>query len=111
MRHRRRVTRQAVELGFAAPEVIARRMLRIAAAGATPSARDRQEMTRMGSEKVAAFWESWNAMALESMRIGWRLAFAGPSLWWRVAASGLGPWHRRAVGNATRLRGRRRRRG
>jgi len=111
MTRRRRVARQAIELGFAAPVVVAQRMLRMAAAGASPSVRDRREMMQMGSEKVAAFWESWYAMAFESMRIGWR-ASASPWLWWGVAARGLAPWHRRTVANAARLsRTRRRRRG
>jgi hypothetical protein len=108
---RRRVTRQAIGLSFAAPEVIARRMLRIAAAGANPSAADRREMLLMSSEKVSAFWESWHAMAFEALRTGW-WTWWSPWMWWRMAGRGLGPWHRRASANAVRLRGpRRRRRG
>ena len=78
----------------------------------------------MGDEKLAAFAESWNAMAVQAFRINqalalscWRLswmpwtsrrAFAGAGAQMQDAAlgilgKGLGPIHRRAVANAKRL--------
>ncbi|MGE0799817.1 MAG: polyhydroxyalkanoate granule-associated phasin [Lautropia sp.] len=63
-----RLTRQTAELALAAPQVVAHRLSRIALAGAAPGARDRQEMVRMGAEKVQAFHESWGAMVWEAWR-------------------------------------------
>ena len=114
-----------MELGFATPQVIAHRLMRIAAAGPRPSARDWSELWLMGTEKIDAFSESWNAMLLELFRAN--LAFAlsfGPHLWFprpmtarssraatrhfqRTAlaalAKGVAPVRRRAVANARRL--------
>jgi hypothetical protein len=114
-----------MELGFAVPQVVAHRLMRIAAAGSRPSARDWSEFWLMGAEKIDAFSESWNAMLFELFRAN--LAFAlsfGPSLWFplpltarstrartrhfeRAAlatlAKGVAPIHRRAVANARRL--------
>ena len=117
---------QAAELAFAAPQVIVHRLGRMALAGANPSRRDRREFTRMGSEKSAAFVESWMAMASTAWRMQldfwlscWGLGFspwlgrggrrtvnsladaqrAGAA----ILASGLAPVHRRAVANAKRL--------
>jgi hypothetical protein len=59
---------QAAELAVAVPQVVAHRMLRMALAGGTPSARDRREFGLMGAEKMAAFQESWTAMWLEALR-------------------------------------------
>lgn len=115
---------QTVELGVAVPQVIAHRMARMALAGASPSSRDRQELRRMGSEKVAAFNEAWNAMAVEAFRANQRLTLSFmQSLWFpwvqpkrRQSASrqlsnaalgifgkGVAPVRRRAVANAKRL--------
>ncbi len=125
MRQRRRTSataRRSVALALAAPEVIARRTLRMWLAGPHPSKRDRDEAFAMTAEKIAAFNESWTAMWLEAMRASMRLAW---SPWWwavtpaRAAArlrahgvrtmqdvlgAGLVPVHRRAVANAKRLR-------
>jgi hypothetical protein len=116
---------QGIELGLAVPHVVAHRLLRIVAAGSRPSARDRREFWLMGTEKVAAVSESWNAMWLELFRAN--LAFAlsfNPYVWLRlpltkrsstiaarhferatlaVLAKGVSPIHRRAVANARRL--------
>jgi hypothetical protein len=120
------LTAQATELAFAVPQVVAHRLGRMAVAGANPSSRDRREFTRMGSEKSAAFFESWMAMAATAWRMQldfwiscWGLGFspwlgrsgkrrmnsvadaqrAGTA----ILASGLAPVHRRAVANAKRL--------
>ena len=73
----------------------------------------------MAAEKVAAFYESWNAMWLEAYRAGLTWAFSPHSFWLaaspvrarrharRTAAAilgrGLQPIHRRATVNVTRL--------
>ena len=115
---------QTMELGVAVPQVIAHRVARMAIAGASPSARDRKELRRMGTEKVAAVNEAWNAMALEAFRANQRLTLSFmQSLWFpwvhpkrRQSASrqlsnaalgifgkGMAPVRRRAVANAKRL--------
>jgi len=129
MRNRRNhnsaaVMAKAAELALATPQVIAHRMLRMATAGSSPSARDKREFHRMSAEKTAAFIESWNAMALETLRVNQALsasflqAFwsawlpskpaAGTMMQWhnaslRILGKGMGPVHRRAVANARRL--------
>jgi hypothetical protein len=122
---------QAAELAFAVPQVVAHRATRIAMAGASPSARDRREFRRMGTEKVAAITESWNAMAMQAFLANQQLALSYmQSLWFPwlgpkpsaksasrqmtkaalgILGEGMAPIHRRAVANAKRL-GRARRR-
>lgn len=74
----------------------------------------------MGAEKVAAFYESWAAMglaALQAQQSIWRgmlfapwasgrlptnTALANQTL--RILSQGLAPVHRRAMGNAKRLK-------
>ena len=119
------LARKAAELGAAAPLVIAHRLTRTALAGNTPSIRDQREFTLMSSEKTAAFYESWNAMFSQSIRIQQEItASIWRSLWlyWlnttssavlpkidlphatlRVLSKGMAPVHRRAVANAKRL--------
>ena len=117
---------QAAELAFAVPQVMAHRLGRLALAGANPSSRDRREFTRMGSEKSAAFVESWVAMAGTAWRIQldfwlscWGLGFSpwlgraggrrvnqvteAQRATTAILASGLAPVHKRAVANAKRL--------
>ncbi len=112
---------QSVELCFAVPQVIAHRLARMAAAGASPSARDRAEFQRMGSEKIAAMNEAWAAMAAEAFRANQEIAL---SLWFPwinpkstfnkasrqisragldILGAGLAPARRSAVANAKRL--------
>lgn len=117
-----RLTTQATELALAAPQVVTQRLLRMAAAGGAPSARDRREFQRMGLEKVAAFHESWAAMFAEAVRVNQQIALAMvQTLWfpwlgprrgaapawpqavWGVLGRGLAPVHGRAVANARRL--------
>ena len=127
-RRRRRTTRvatQAIELSLAVPEVVARRVVRMALAGYSPSDADREEFLSMGAEKISAFYESWNSVFLAVWRanleffLSWPASSAiwpGPGRRTRSAAaqraaldilaSGIAPIHRRAVGNAKRLRGR-----
>src|SRR5215471_13574882 len=120
LRHSRssaRLATQAFELSMAAPQVIVHRITRLAFAGLSPSARDRREFHRMGAEKVAAFYESWNAMYLALLRANLNLALSPFQFWWSsgrgwrtsmgVLDAGLAPIHRRATANARRLRRRR----
>lgn len=102
-----RIARQLTELAFAAPQVVAHRTLRMASAGSRPSARDQAEFMRMGTEKVAAFYQSWGAMwmSMWSMQFDFMRSLSSAAL--SVGGAGLGPVHRRAVANAKRL-GRRR---
>ena len=127
--HRRRKSKslvaQTIELGVAVPQVIALRAARIAAAGASPSARDRKEFYRMGAEKIAAVNEAWNAMAVQAFWANQKLAVSFlHSLWfpWArptfsampasrrltsagldILGKGMAPIRRRAVANAKRL--------
>lgn len=94
-------------------------------AGAIPSERDRTEFYMMGVEKLAAFTESWNAMAMLMLKANHDLALLFLRSFWspwdRVSPSnylavlqvmnaaagivreGMAPVHRRAVANAKRL--------
>jgi hypothetical protein len=116
---------QTMALGVAVPQVIAHRVARMALAGASPSARDRKEFHRMGTEKIAAVNEAWNAMAFEAFRANQQLALSFMrSFWFPWAApkrraksasrqlsdatlgifgKGMAPVRRRAVANAKRL--------
>jgi len=101
---------QTVDLAFAVPQVVAHRVARMAMAGATPSARDRQEFYRMGTEKVAAFNEAWAAMAMQTMQTWWFPTLLSSAAL-DILSKGMTPYRRRAVANARRLgRPRRRRR-
>ena len=133
-----RLSQQSGELVSAAPQVVAHRVARLALAGHRPSQRDRREFRLMGAEKLAAFGEAWQAMALQmpmaQARLaasiwqgGWGGAWAhpwarpsAPNPWqpwaaaWQLAAldvlnQGIAPVRRRASANARRL-GRQRRR-
>ena len=106
-----------VDLGIAAPQIMAHRLARMAAAGATPSARDRREFTGMVLEKQAAFAQGWMAMWVEAALAQQRflLACLAGTPWtftqalragadWEQAASrGLAPLRNKAVANARRL--------
>jgi len=111
---------KASELAFAAPQVVAHRVTRMALAGTSPTARDQREFQQMGAEKMAAFTESWNAMAVHAVRANSMLATSFWRSWltgkptqitgWQmhnaalgVLGKGIGPVHRRAVANAKRL--------
>ena len=132
-RHRRsprRLATQAIELSLAAPQVVTHRVLRMASVGMKPTARDRQELLLMGSEKVIAFYQSWMAMWLQTYRaqiqLAQSLAAAAfvpvgrrgrrtrsalrrlPKAAAQVMSAGLAPVHSKAVANAKRLSRRRR---
>jgi len=107
------------------PQVVAHRTLRMASAGATPSARDQREFWLMGYEKVLAFNQSWWAMGAEAMRIYQEMAMSMVRASWfpwmtplpgfrsgaaqlhraamNVASKGVAPIHRTATANAKRL--------
>lgn len=119
------VARQHAQLAWAAPQVIAHRTARMAAAGATPTARDAAEFSRMFAEKTTAFTQAWiagwAAMAWAPSRMAMELLRAGPGLvrggavdlgpvwraWrgqgWGIAGAAIAPVHRAAVANARRL--------
>ena len=104
------------ELGFAAPQVIAHRLARMALAGPTLSARDRKEFSGMVMEKQAAAAQAWMGMFAEGVRFQQQFALslltaATPRIHAarartatsRIASAGLAPIHRKAVANAKRL--------
>lgn len=112
---------QTVDLGFAVPQVIAHRLARIMFAGGAPSARDRRELHRMGTEKILAANEAWRAMAIQTVLENQKLALSFmQSLWFPwvrsesaamqlsnaaldILGKGMAPVRRRAVANAKRL--------
>jgi len=116
------------ELSLAVPHVVTQRLLRMAAAGTSPSAHDRREFMLMGTEKALAFYQSWAAMWLQAWRLqvsmlqGLTSASIMPfaaaprtldfakaaSAGARVLSAGLAPVHGKAVANAKRLSRRRR---
>jgi hypothetical protein len=118
-KRKRRGTVAAVklaELGFAAPQVIAHRLARMALAGPTISARDRKEFTGMVTEKQAAVAQAWVGMFAEGVRLQQQFALSlltgatprthaprAKSAASRIASAGLAPIHRKAVANAKRL--------
>ena len=84
-----RLARQAADLMFAAPWVVALRTGRMLAAGAAPNARDRAEFELMSAEKVDAWREGWTAMAAQGWRSQQALAASMMTLW---AGAWLHPW-------------------
>jgi hypothetical protein len=120
-----RLATQAIELALAVPQVLVHRMTRLSLAGHSSSLRDQREFYLMGAEKVAAFYESWNAMLVEMVRANLKFALSSAFFWrspWTdmrrftrlgpartrrtalaILSSGLAPVHRRAVANARRL--------
>lgn len=109
-RKSRRLAAQTAQLAFAVPQVLAHRAMRMT---------DQRELTRMGVEKMFAFGESWNAMAMEAFLANQRLALSLMQSAWNpwafteaaagVMSKGMAPVRRRAVANAKRLRRTRRR--
>ena len=116
-RPRRSSASHLVDLGIAAPQVVAYRLALMAAAGATPSARDRREFTGMVLEKQTAFAQGWMAMWVEAALAQQRFLLACLSAtpwvaaqavqtgaqWERVLSRGLAPLRNKAVANARRL--------
>jgi len=116
-RSRANPTRQLLDLGVAVPQVVGQRLLRMAAAGASPGVRDRRELAAMVLEKQTAFVQSWMAMWLESARLQqqwawtwWQggampvLSLAGAGrAWEQILGRGLAPIRHKAMANARRL--------
>lgn len=114
---------KSVELAFAAPQVVAHRVARMAAAGVMPSAHDLREFELMGTEKVAAFSASMTAMAEHTLRAQQTLATSMFRSFWSpwsgdhaarlgrdmheavlgVLDKGIAPVHSKATANAKRL--------
>lgn len=120
-----------LEIGWAAPQVIAHRTQRMLRSGPFPAEVDRDEFRRMFHEKGEAWFESMLRMSNEMGRQWWALAGAAMQPWWlvpgtsspaarwrsvycgaarrwarsapRIAHLGLEPVHRRATANARRL--------
>ena len=84
-RRSKSVAAQSIELALAVPEVLAHRLTRLASAGPVPSLRDRREFSRMGGEKIACFYESWNAMLMEMLAANLRFAFRMARRPWMLA--------------------------
>lgn len=103
---------QSVELGIAAPQVIAHRLARM----------DNAEFQRMGFEKFAAAGEAWTAMATQALLENQKLAMSLMQSFWfpwtrptkslssqlnqagtAILGKGMAPIRRRAVANAKRL--------
>lgn len=120
----KRISKQAVELSIAAPQVIAQRLTRMALAGPNPTAKVQHEYYLMGAEKVAAFGEAWLAMSMRLLQANQQLAMSLMYAWnpllgghmlsksvqvyqsamWDVLGKGMTPVHKCAVANARRLR-------
>lgn len=84
-----RLGQQMTEMMIAAPQVVAHRTARMCMGGAVPNSRDSREFKAMGEEKVAAFSESWQAMASQAMTSQMQIvatltqmAYQQSSLWW-----------------------------
>lgn len=106
-----------VDLGIAAPQVVAHRLARMAAAGGTLSPRDRREFTGMVLEKQTVFAQGWMAMWVESVLAQQRFLLAclagtpwtathalrAGTDWERALSRGLAPIRNKAVANARRL--------
>lgn len=125
------LARKLAELSLAVPQVVAHRVTRMALAGPSPTARDRQEFERMVEEKKLAFGQSWMAMGLQAVQAQQALALSMMRSFWspaslgrrppsaaavtaavtsqlqraavNVLGQGLAPVHRKAVANAKRL--------
>ena len=92
-----RLSKQLTELVFAAPQVVMHRTSRMARTSL--SARDQAEFSRMGIEKVAAFYQSWASMWTAAVAVQYDMAAAAT----KVMSAGLDPVHKKAVANAKRL--------
>jgi len=102
-RHAAGAARKSMEIGIAAPQVIAHRLTRMALAGPRPSERDLREFTGMWLEKPAAFGQAFLAAWLQFVRHQWSF---GASLWpamFAITNAAIAPVHSKAVANARRL--------
>ncbi len=116
----KQIRQKTADIMAASPIVVAHRLSRFSNPAAATRPADQAEFQRMGTEKMAAFVESWSAMGMEVLRMQqewaiksafalWPAAATGKSLpspmdaALRVIDEGLSPIHRRAVANARRL--------
>ena len=118
-----RLTRQIAEINAVVPGIVASRLMRLAWAGTQPSRSDRNEFTRMSSEKWQAASQSAVASTLflfnlqmEAARSFWQAAMfpwlgiqtghgdAGSNTGAGLMTAALAPYHRIATANARRLR-------
>jgi hypothetical protein len=109
------------QLTTVAPMVIGYRLTGMALAGSKPTARHRREVTRMGQEKVDAWYEAAQATGMRLMQANMAMgtlllrqawgaapapaAFANSvnKLSSDLLADTLAPYHRRVVANSRRL--------
>jgi hypothetical protein len=123
--HTAKVLTQLTRLSSAAPQVIAHRLQRMAAAGPVVSARDRREFSGMVAEKPLALAQAWQGMwhagakAQQELLLsltrtllqpGWVKPATGTRLARQIGESGLAvlsqglaPLERKASANARRL--------
>ena len=116
---------KVTELAFAAPQVVAHRVTRMAIAGPSLSERDRRSSNAWVPRKRPHSASSWNAMVKQALRANQALtvsflrSFWSPSFNAKPSASavaaqlhsatlgvlgkGMAPVHRKAVANAKRL--------
>jgi hypothetical protein len=80
---------KAAELTIAAPQVAVLRSARMLTAGAYPDSLDRREFMRMSTEKLQAFSESMNAMAVEIYKTNQELTLLAVRNWWTAWKN---PW-------------------
>lgn len=118
-----------LDIGWAAPQVIAYRTRRMLSGGPFPLQADRDEFRRMFEEKAEAWFEAswrmstemgrqWLEIATSTMQpwwlfsaspaAGWQSAWRGAARQWarsapHIARLGTVPVHRRATANARRL--------
>lgn len=118
-----RLTRQIAEINAVVPGIIASRLMRIAWAGTQPSRSDRNELTRMSSEK----WQAASQSAVEATMFLFNLQMRAAQSFWQASmfpwlgiqvwqddtgsnpgaglmTAALAPYHRIATANAKRLR-------
>jgi hypothetical protein len=118
-----RLARQIAEINTVVPGIIASRLMRIAWAGTQPSRSDRNELTRMSSEK----WQAASQSAVAATMFLFNLQMEATQSFWQAAmfpwlgtqarqdntgsnpgaglmTAALAPYHRIATANAKRLR-------
>lgn len=115
---------KTAQIAVAAPQVIAHRLARMAAAGPVLSKRDHREFNLMGAEKLSAFGESWVAMWMHAFQTNMTLMTSlARAFWWpwmpgktssqlarqlhgaslSMIGKGITPVHRTVTANAKRL--------
>lgn len=121
-----KLAQQTSDIATASPQVIARRLQRMALAGVNPSSKDLREFYGMGAEKMLAVQQSLAAMSSELTKAHQRRVMSlftangmplkrtlmklfSPAEMCRttmdVLNHGLTPYRRKVVSNAKRLKG------